>query len=200
MHFRPALGLLLPLLGLTATASPLLNARSAEPTDAETPVVGCSDMSFKTFGWEARAFDFHASYIFTTPAHQNSWGYASFDLFNPADESTARCEASSSQLSDFFYGTVQYKCNDTLRNGATSFDFSRPANQLRVNQTWTCADQDPQWPITFTGRGQANLTLDCTDETWENPDWEMGQIYSSRNIDCGLVDSRVVPIDLSAVA
>ena len=137
MQFRSPLTLL-PLLSLTSTASPISSPRAAE----STAVTGCSDVSWKAMAWTARAFDFHASYIFTTPAHQNSWGYASFELFNPADQSTTHCEAASNQLSDFFYGTVQYKCNDTR----TTFDFSRPANQLRVQQSWVCADRDPKWP------------------------------------------------------
>ncbi len=137
MQFRSPLALL-PLLSLPSTASPISSPRAAE----STAVTGCSDVSWKAMSWTARAFDFHASYIFTTPAHQNSWGYASFELFNPADQSTTHCEAASNQLSDFFYGTVQYKCNDTR----TTFDFSRPANQLRVQQSWVCADRDPKWP------------------------------------------------------
>lgn len=131
---------LLPLMGLSATASPI-SPRAAEATEA-TEAAGCSDISFKSMSWTARNFDFHASYIFTTPAHQNSWGYASFDLFNPADQSTTHCDAASSQLSDFFYGTVQYKCNDTR----SSFDFNRASGQLRVKQSWVCSDQDPQYP------------------------------------------------------
>ncbi|KAL2132476.1 hypothetical protein VTI74DRAFT_3750 [Chaetomium olivicolor] len=181
---------LLSLLAIpwASTASPVALPRS-EP--------GCSDISFKSFAWEVHNFDFHASYIFTTPAHQNSWGFVSFELYNPADKTSTHCEASSNQLQDFFYGTVQYKCGDS---GSTSFDFSRPANQLRVNQSWVCDDKDPQWPTTFTGRGEVTLPLDCTDETWQNPNWELGQIYSSRNIKCKPVQATIVPFELTAVA
>lgn len=192
MHFRSPLALL-PLLGLTATASPILSNPRAADTEA---AAGCSAVSWQSMAWTARAFDFHASYVFTTPAHQNSWGYASFDLLNPADGSTARCEAASNQLSDFFYGTVQYTCNDTR----TTFDFSRPANQLRVKQSWVCNDQDPQWPTKFTGAGNVNLTLECTDTTWQNQDWSLGQVYSSRDIKCAPVDTEIKPTELSAVA
>jgi hypothetical protein len=130
------------LLPFTTTASPVAVTQSTANDG------GCSDTSFHKFSWRALAFDFHASYTFSTPAHQNSWGYVSFDLLNPADDSTTHCEAQSSQLSDFFYGTVPYRCNDTGadRLGTTTFDFSRPSGQLRLNQTWTCDDQDPQWP------------------------------------------------------
>lgn len=127
---------ILPLLALPwfSTASPVTLPRS-EP--------GCSDLSFKSFSWEVRAFDFHASYLFTTPAHQNSWGYASFELYNPATKTSTHCEASSNQLQDFFYGTIQYKCGES---GSTSFDYNRADNKLRVNQSWVCDDKDPQWP------------------------------------------------------
>ncbi|KAK4243971.1 hypothetical protein C7999DRAFT_44303 [Corynascus novoguineensis] len=187
---------LLPLLGLTSTATPV---PSPKAVSANSPA-GCSDTSFKDFAWTVKDFDFHASYIFTNPAHQNSWGYVLFDLVNPADQTTTHCEASSNQLSDFFYGNFVYSCNDTQRVGKTTFDFSRPTNQLRVNQTWTCDDKDPQWPTTFTGRGGTNFNLTCTDETWENPKWEPGQIYSSRTITCGKVDKTFKPDELTAIA
>ncbi|KAK4118175.1 hypothetical protein N657DRAFT_584095 [Parathielavia appendiculata] len=196
MQFRTYLSLL-PLLGLTATALPI---PSPDAADTSASPAGCSDISFKSFAWIARNIDFHASYTFTTPAHQNSWGYASFDLYNPADQSTAHCEAASNQLNDFFYGTVPYKCNDTQRVGSTSFDFARPNNRLRVNQTWTCNDKEPQWPATFTGRGDVNLTLSCNETTWENPNWTIGQIYSSREIKCAAVQAVIKPYEMEAIA
>ncbi|KAG7293968.1 hypothetical protein NEMBOFW57_004029 [Staphylotrichum longicolle] len=144
--------------------------------------------------WTASNFDFHASVIYSTPAHLSSArGYASFDLFNPADQSTTHCDAASSQFFDFFDGTVQYKCNDTR----SSFDFNRVSGQLRVNQSWVCSDQDPQDPITFTGRGDVNLTLECTDTTWVNPKWIIGEIYSSLDTNCAPVDSEIQPTELS---
>lgn len=135
MHLRSAIAAI-PFLGL-ATASPVATTKSP---------AGCSQTSFKNFEWKVQAFDFHASYIFSTPAHQNSWGYASFDLINPADHTTTHCEGASSQLSDFFYGTVPYKCNDTERVGETSFTFNRPTGELTLTQTWTCDDVDPKYP------------------------------------------------------
>lgn len=133
LSFLPAL-----LVTAAVSASPILPRQQT----------GCSNTSFHSFAWLARQFDFHASYIFTTPSHQNSWGYASFDLFNPADQSTTHCQGQSNQLSDFFYGTVQYQCDDAGagRAGETSFDFDRPTGRMRVNQTWICADQEPEWP------------------------------------------------------
>jgi hypothetical protein len=109
---------------------------------------GCQDKSFNNFEWSVEDFDYHASYIFTTPAHQNSWGYASFNLTNPALTYKATCSASSNQLSDFFYGTVNYECTvpDPESPTGTTFSFNRPSGQLDLNQTWVCSDQDPQYP------------------------------------------------------
>ena len=61
---------------------------------------GCNAKSTSVTGWTVHNFDFHASYIFSTPAHQNSWGYANFTLTNPAVDYAATCGASSDQLSD----------------------------------------------------------------------------------------------------
>ncbi|KAK4141253.1 uncharacterized protein C8A04DRAFT_31231 [Dichotomopilus funicola] len=184
MHFRSVIAAV-PFLGL-ATASPVATARSP---------AGCSKASFKGFEWTVQDFDFHASYIFSTPAHQNSWGYAFFDLVNPAEQTITHCEGSSSQLSDFFYGTVSYKCDDK-----TSFTFNRPTGELTLSQTWTCDDADPKYPTTFTAYGATNFTLTCEEATYQNPDWQIGEIYSSRTITCEKQDKTVKPSQLSAVA
>ncbi|KAK3994808.1 hypothetical protein QBC44DRAFT_40624 [Cladorrhinum sp. PSN332] len=186
MHIPNIALLLLPII---TSASPL-SRRSV-----------CSETSFKHFNWTVKSFDFHANYIFSTPAHQNSWGYSSFDLFNPADLSTVSCSAASSQLNDFFYGTIPYTCNDTAtgRHGATKFDFNRPTGELRANQTWTC-DLDQQYPITFTGYGAVNLTLDCDQTFYQNPNWTIGEIYSRRDITCQKVDTVMEPYQMEAIA
>ncbi|KAI1477833.1 hypothetical protein F4774DRAFT_387847 [Daldinia eschscholtzii] len=181
------------LLPLVATAPVELNNRDSNP--------GCQDASFGDFKWTIENFDYHASYIFTTPAHQNSWGYVNFNLTNPALEYQAICSASSNQLSDFFYGTMPYTC--TVPEGyttKTTFDFSRPSGKLNVNQTWTCSDTDPQYPTTINAYGTVNLTLACTDETWINPNWTMGQIYSDRTVKCEPVTLPLKPYQMTAVA
>ncbi|ORY68551.1 uncharacterized protein BCR38DRAFT_335597 [Pseudomassariella vexata] len=162
---------------------------------------GCQAASQKDFAWTVEDFDYHASYTFTTPAHQNSWGYVNFNLSNPALTYKASCSASSNQLSDFFYGTMPYTC--TVPDGSTAkttFDFSRPSGKLNVNQTWVCSDLDPKYPATFHGYGAINLTLGCTDTTWQNPNWTMGQIYSDREVKCTPVTLPVKPYEMTAVA
>ncbi|KAK4168994.1 hypothetical protein QBC43DRAFT_83964 [Cladorrhinum sp. PSN259] len=175
------------LLPIIASASPL--SRRSE----------CSETSFKDFKWTVKSFDFHANYIFSTPAHQNSWGYSSFELSNPADQSTVSCSAASSQINDFFYGTIPYACNDTGRHGTTKFDFNRPTGELRANQTWTC-DLDQQYPIFFTGYGAVNLTLSCDQTFYQNPNWTIGEIYSRRDVTCQKVDTEMKPYQMEAIA
>ena len=83
-------------------------------------------------------FDFHASYIFTTPAHQNSWGYVNFNLTAEGAAYTTACSTTSNQLSDFFYGTVAYACTpepDAPYGAGANFRFSRPSNKLDIEYT-----------------------------------------------------------------
>lgn len=201
-----AAALLLPL----SSASPIAIRQESTTTTSPThpgDQPSCSTTSFQNFSWALSAFDYHASFIFTTPAHQNSWGYVNFNLSNPAIGSsvTTVCSASSSQLSDFFYGTVQYTCTNTPESnksdvGKTTFDFNRPTGELRFNQSWTCRDGDPRWPTTFTGYAAVNLQLDCTESTWQNQNWTMGQIYSTRDVRCSPVDLSINPKEMTAVA
>ncbi|KAI1430985.1 hypothetical protein GGR50DRAFT_698469 [Xylaria sp. CBS 124048] len=166
------------------------------PRDYDT---GCSTQSFNDFTWTIEDFTYRASYLFTTPAHQVSTGYVDFNLSNPALPETVSCQADSTWLTDFFYGNINYKC--AVPEGSktkTSFAFSRPSGRLDVNQTWTCEDRD--YPITFGGYGTVNLTLDCKEDQYQNPNWTMGQIYSSRFITCAPVTLPLKPHDETAIA
>ncbi|KAL7626117.1 hypothetical protein AAE478_002887 [Parahypoxylon ruwenzoriense] len=188
--FISTIATLLPL----AVAAPLdLPARDSNP--------GCQDASFGNFSWTIEDFVYHADYVFTTPAHQNSWGFVDFNLTNPALEYQAVCSARSNQLSDFFYGTMAYSC--VVPDGSTTkttFDFSRPSGVLNVNQTWTCSDTDPTYPTTINAYGTVDLNLSCTDETWINPNWTMGQIYSDRIVRCEPVTLPLKPYKMTAIA
>lgn len=128
-------------------------AVSGTPTPPllDRAAASCTDASLKGFQWTVEDFDYHASYIFSTPAHQNSWGYVDFNLSNPAvPDVLESCSAASSQLEDFFYGTVVYQCalNATSTSAKTppTFSFNRITGELDVNQTWTCYDKDPKYP------------------------------------------------------
>lgn len=88
--------------------------------------------------WTVHDFDFHASYIFTTPAHQNSWGYVNFTISNTIAPYKSFCSASSNQLSDFFYGTTAYACkpaDEAPVGAASNFRFSRPSSTIVLEET-----------------------------------------------------------------
>lgn len=118
----------------------------------------CTEDSVKRFEWTVEGFDFHASYIFSTPAHQNSWGYVNFNLSNPAvPDILMSCSAQSDQLQDFYYGTQWYQCTangTSYRPAPATFTFNRPTGELDINQSWTCNDQDPKYPCVFHSKFQ----------------------------------------------
>ncbi|KAI1419972.1 hypothetical protein F5Y12DRAFT_173571 [Xylaria sp. FL1777] len=188
------------LIGTLTAALPLATAApyGLSPRDS-TP--GCTSISFGDFSWTIEDFTYHAGYIFTTPAHQVSSGSVAFNITNPALPEKVSCTAYSTWLEDFFYGNINYNCLVPEGSGVkTSFSFSRPSGELSINQTWTCDDEDPQYPITFSGYGTVNLTLNCEETDYQNPDWEPGQIYSDRDIACEPVTLPLTPHDKTAVA
>jgi hypothetical protein len=106
--------------------------------------------------WTVHGFDYHASYTFTNPAHQNSWGYVNFNLTNNVVPYTAVCSAASSQLSDFFYGTVDYTCKlpaEAPAGAAVKFRFSRPSGQLDITESILCTEKQTTYespsPLSF---------------------------------------------------
>ncbi|KAK0636044.1 hypothetical protein B0T17DRAFT_517966 [Bombardia bombarda] len=199
-NFIPALIALLPV----ASASPLISKR-AEAAAAVVPrdAAGCTATSLGDFAWEIQNFVYHASYIFTTPAHQVSGGHVSFNVTNPAfgDAPAATCSGDSSQLQDFFYGWQSFNCTSNFEKVfSTTFSFEHANGDLRLNQTWSCNDQAPQYPTRFTAAGAANITLDCTETVYQNPNWTSGQTYSSRDVRCAPVTVPMKPYEISAVA
>lgn len=143
-----SLAIFLPLAAM-ANGSPLSLAKRA----SNDP--GCSAISFGGFKWGISNFVFNSSVIFTTPAHQNSWGYVNFDVINPAvtaanagnGDSVAVCTAASNRINDFFYGDQPYTCTSAPGDGRTTkFEFDRTSGLLELNESWVCSDVDPQFP------------------------------------------------------
>ncbi|KAL7912645.1 hypothetical protein GGI35DRAFT_258200 [Trichoderma velutinum] len=170
-------------------------AISTKPYPVPPTAPGCTEKSTNLTAWTVDNFDFHSSYTFTTPAHQNSWGYVNFTLTNPAVDYIPVCSAASNQLSDFFYGTFVYECTLPNTSDKATFTFSRPNSQLQINQTWSCADEGSR----FTAIGGVTLNLTCDDTTWQNPNWTAGQIYSTRTVTCGKVTVPASIEEMSAV-
>ncbi|KAI0165751.1 hypothetical protein GGR57DRAFT_497228 [Xylariaceae sp. FL1272] len=176
----------------------LLTLAAAAPA-ASTSGATCSSTSTNRFRWTIDDFTYHAGYLFTTPAHQVSSGSVAFNLTNTAVDETVSCTAYSTQLEDFFYGNFNYNCTASDESTTvTSFAFSRPTGQLNINQTWTCDEGSD--PVQFIGVGAANLTLDCTESNYQNPDWQLGETYSDRVIDCEPVSITLKPSQITGIA
>ncbi|CEJ80630.1 hypothetical protein VHEMI00803 [[Torrubiella] hemipterigena] len=186
------------LLAGAAVAMPThVQVASAVKAIADANPDSCTAQSLRTSEWTLKDFDFHASYTFTTPAHQNSWGYVNFELANKNLDYNAKCSATSGWLDSFFYGLINYNCTQpdgSLSQG--SFNFSRGDNTLNINQTWPCKEEGSR----FYAQGGAKLPLDCTEEKWQNPDWQLGQIYSTRVITCKNVTMPLPFTSLAAIA
>ncbi|KAL6880879.1 hypothetical protein J3F83DRAFT_720175 [Trichoderma novae-zelandiae] len=177
-------------------ASSALAAPYSPPPTTNPYLPKCTSQSSNVTEWTINNFDFHASYVFTTPAHQNSWGYVNFTLANRAVTYTPVCSAASDQLSDFFYGNFVYSCtNVEVPGDRATFTFSRGDNQLLVNQTWACAGEGSR----FTALGGVRLDLNCSDTTWQNPSWTPGNIYSQRTVTCGKLTVPAKIEEMSAV-
>lgn len=179
------------LILAAAAAAPAL-AAPLEPRGA------CST-SFS--GWTIHDLTYDASYIFTTPAHQNSWGNVRFNVSNPAIDYQVACSGASSQLQDFFYGQQVYGCTVPEGSGGkATFTFNRASGEVAFNQTWYCRE-DPQYPARFNAGGAATAELDCTDSgTVVNTNWTMGQIYSTRIVACKPVTLPMKADWINAVA
>ncbi|KAK4462859.1 hypothetical protein QBC42DRAFT_223996 [Cladorrhinum samala] len=182
--------LALSLLTLVAATPVSPRGADGKSCSAPDPVKKC-EKSLSGLQWTVHGFDYHASYIFTNPAHQNSWGYVNFNISNSIVPYTASCSAASSQLSDFFYGTQEYACtlvgSGAPAGAAVKFKYSRPSGQLDIIESVVCQGK-PQ-DKTFVVSGSKTLTLACTDVTTTNPNWTPGQIYSDREVKCAPVDA-----------
>ncbi|EFX03439.1 hypothetical protein CMQ_367 [Grosmannia clavigera kw1407] len=164
------------LLALSASALAMPSAPA--PSEQFT----CQNAT-EGFAWSMTLFLYESAEIFTTPSHQNADGKVSFNISNPgllSLQSSSGCSGDSVQYPDYFYGNTVYECIDprTDTNTKTTFAYDSPSALLSVNQTWTCPDATN--PITFFAAGSVNLTLITSKRNYSNPDWKMGETYSSK--------------------
>ncbi|GAB0137992.1 hypothetical protein EsDP_00006241 [Epichloe bromicola] len=159
----------------------------------------CTALSARSLEWTIRDFEMGSSEMFTTPAHRAvSRGAANFTLENTALSYRFRCEAVSARGPDYLYGDDVWDCAAPAEPGgdASRFSFDRPTGLLRVEQAWGC-DRDGS---RFAGAGQVRLHLACETRDYKNDRWEMGQVYSRRDVVCAKVDVPVVIEYLSGTA
>lgn len=182
------------MYGLTAALF-AASALAAPTTTANKD--SCTSHSTKVTELEIKDFDFHASWTFTNPAHQNSWGYVNFTLTNAAVDYDYQCSTASNWLDDFFYGNINYNCttHDGKQTNMGTFAYSRPTQILAINQTWVCPEGSEFW-----AEAEAKLPLVCHETKYQNPNWTSGQIYSDRTITCDKLTQGVPVTSLRAAA
>ncbi|ODA82736.1 hypothetical protein RJ55_01245 [Drechmeria coniospora] len=172
------------------------SAMAAPAAEVDADANKCTSRSTKVKEWTVGDFDFHSSYIFSTPAHQNSWGYVNFTLTHPAVNYKAQCSGQSNQLSDFFYGTTQYSCTIPGSRDQATFSFDRPTGELKLDHSWSCAGEGSH----FNAKGGAKLKLACSESYYKNPAWKKGEIYSTRTVNCARVTVKAPIKEMSGVA
>ncbi|KAL8377257.1 hypothetical protein RB595_008101 [Gaeumannomyces hyphopodioides] len=174
---------------LAALAAGTLALGLPQPGHLGARQAACTELSGGgSFAWEVRDFAYRAFWIYQNPAQLWARGELSYTLANPATGREAACRASSSQLSDFFYGNAVYSCDVPDQGGQPlplpTFRFNGYGLwRLQVNETWICSPGG-----IFIGTGTKDLPLSCNDTgVVENPDWEPGQpgnFYSTRYLTC----------------
>jgi len=134
---------------------------------------------------------YNSSVIYSTPAHLAvAQGQVSFNLVNSAVPYATHCSAFSVQPFDFFYGEVVYQCDavpDVV--GSTNFTFSEPDGVFAVNSTWSCGEGSE----TILGYGTGTAALDCSTNTYTNPNWTVGDIYSTTTTTCQPAELQITP-------
>lgn len=142
-----ALLLLLLLLPRFTSPSPLPAAASDLTYNSS-----CTAPSLSSWAWSLSDLYFHSSVVFSTPAHQIDGGWVSFSLASPVVDVAFDCQASSTQLQDWFYGDQWYACTNTTGGGAAGeveaearFRYERVTGRVDVAQSWVCRD-DPVYP------------------------------------------------------
>lgn len=154
MHLHPLHLLLLSLPASSSLPSPVSQRENCTLTPPGTAnACDCTQASFSSWSWSLSDLYFHSSVVFSTPAHQIDGGWVSFGLTSQATADVAfECDASSTQLQDWFYGNQWYTCTANSAAGATAqFRFDRMTGRVDVNQSWTC-DDDPVYPYVLLSR------------------------------------------------
>ncbi|KAK3950863.1 hypothetical protein QBC32DRAFT_6414 [Pseudoneurospora amorphoporcata] len=175
------------MVNFTRAAAALALAATVSAAPASTAVKATETTSELT--WTVSKFDFHADYIFSTPAHQNSWGYVNFALSSDKTELVYSCNTASNRLNDFFYGEIEYQCTapeGAPEGSAASFKYNRTDGTLVLSETVVAGDE------TYTASGSTTIQTTCTDETTgPSPTWVIGEIYTWRKVVCDEVDATV---------
>ncbi|KAJ4404449.1 hypothetical protein N0V85_004869 [Neurospora sp. IMI 360204] len=173
------------MVNFTRAASALALAATVSAAPANATVKATES----AVRWTIKDFDFHADYIFTTPAHQNSWGYVKFTMTSDG-YLTYTCSAQSDQIPDFFYDfQTPYECTapeGAIEGGKATFVYNRPDGTLTLTETVAGVDK------TYTG--SATIKTTCTDKsTGPNPNWTLGsdENYSERHIVCEKTDATI---------
>jgi hypothetical protein len=127
------------LFAYTALAAP-----QAYPT--QPPAETCGRRSPQAKSLQLTNFYLHSREEFTTPSHQNSYGYLSFEVHNPILDYVIQCDTMSTTLPEFYSAGREWTCYAPPGiGGSVTFSYDRSTGKLDLIQKWVCYD-DPVYP------------------------------------------------------
>ncbi|KAF2105820.1 hypothetical protein BDV96DRAFT_607927 [Lophiotrema nucula] len=104
--------------------------------------------------------------IYSTPSHLAVYGGTiQFNVSNPAVP--------------VYYEVLGPSESPKGATGETTFTYSRPGNVFAVNQTYTVHGKK------FLATGTAGANLTCQTVFWQNPNWTIGELYTTTDVHCG---------------
>ncbi|CEJ87234.1 hypothetical protein VHEMI04347 [[Torrubiella] hemipterigena] len=142
----------------------------------------CASQAIAMKSWTIHNFNFNASKVFTTPAHQFGDGYVGFNLFNTVTNEERRCDGGAGRLDPWFVGDANFQCR--TMNGAndpnTVFNFNLASRTVKLNQSFECPGSVTQ----YVAQGGADLSkhVGYTKTEYHNYGWTYppgGNIYEA---------------------
>ncbi|KAH7092571.1 hypothetical protein FB567DRAFT_576929 [Paraphoma chrysanthemicola] len=162
--------LFLPLFSL-----PCLTAAAQDPCGADKLTLNLSSIELSSY------------YTYVSPSAAGpKLGIISFDLSNSQVNYTTHCRTAQS-VSPFgnFYGFMWWNCTApgaVWPDAETRFSFETAGSVVVLNTTWSCGG-DVVYTTSAPGRVD---NWGCMSWTWQNPDWQPGEIWSNTTTWCGV--------------
>ncbi|SPO01505.1 uncharacterized protein DNG_04178 [Cephalotrichum gorgonifer] len=146
-------------------AAPSATPSAEVPGNGELDPNGCTAKTNSLDSWDLDSFSL---------TDDNTT--LSFTVVNQALEYTVACNVISGEFPEGavlgenatapeFNGEDRFLCTPPLEaeaDGRVQFSFDVESGKLDFKQRWICRDDDPMWPVQYTGYGVANFT--CVDD------------------------------------
>ncbi|KAH7110298.1 hypothetical protein B0J11DRAFT_410246, partial [Dendryphion nanum] len=132
--------------------------------------------------WTLEPINLSSYYTYVSPSAAGpKLGSISFAFKNDQVDYISECKGSSVNPRGQFYGSASFDCVTPGGEAwkKTSFNFDQSSGEIKIVSRWTCGG-DVVYQTNATGEVQFN----CNTETWTNPDWKSGELFSNTTTTC----------------